>query len=230
MARNFKDFHLFSRKVIGIGRNFAEHAKELGNAVPTRPMFFLKPPSSIVLQPNPVEQPKDVELHHEIELGVVISRSGRDIPASQAGDHVAGYCLAFDMTARNVQDRAKRAGAPWSEAKGFDTFTAIGPFLPKEKVPDPHDVRLWCSVDGAIKQDGTTRDMIFKIPDLISHVSQIMTLEEGDLILTGTPAGVGKVEAGQVLEAGMGSGADKEGLGRIRFPVVRRPGKGMYGW
>lgn len=161
---------------------------------------------------------------------MVISKSGRDIDPANADSHIAGYVLAFDMTARNIQDRAKKAGMPWTVAKGFDTFTAVSPFIDRSRVPDPHNLRLWCSVDGAIKQDGRTKDMVFPIPTLISHVSSVMRLEEGDLILTGTPHGVGSVTAGQVLEAGLGVGEDKDGLAKITFPVVRRGGSGRFAW
>lgn len=118
-------------------------------------------------------------------------------------DHVGGYVLALDMTARDFQEEAKKKGHPWILAKGFDTFCPISEFIPKEKLPRPDNIRLWLQTDGVTKQEGNTKDMIFSIPYLISYISNIVTLEEGDLILTGTPAGVSAVAAGQQITAGL---------------------------
>ncbi|KAI8812435.1 hypothetical protein BJ742DRAFT_747095 [Cladochytrium replicatum] len=222
---------MFSRvgKIVAIGRNFAEHAKELGNEVPKSPFFFLKPASSIVREPGNIEIPKGCIVHHEVELGVVIGKTGRDIPASLADSYVAGYVLALDMTARNLQDEAKKKGHPWSTAKGFDTFTAASSFVPKDALPDPHNAHLWLKVDDRVAQSGSTKDMIFKIPQLIEFVSSIMTLEEGDWILTGTPSGVGPVSAGQVLTGGLKrSESDSHNLASFTFPVVDRKGTGLF--
>ncbi len=133
----------------------------------------------------------------------MISQNGTNIEQNQAMDHVGGYVLALDMTARDFQRDASKKGQPWLLAKGFDTSCPISDFIPKEKLPDPDNVRLWLKTDGAMKQDGNTKDMIFRIPYLISYISNIVTLEEGDLILTGTPAGVSTVNAGQQITAGM---------------------------
>jgi len=138
-----------------------------------------------------------------VELGVVIGKRGRDISESQADSYVAGYALAIDMTARNIQDQVKKKGLPWSAAKGFDTFTPISSFIPKDEIRDPHNTNLWLKVNGAFKQNGNTSDMMFKIPQLIKHVSSIMTLNEGDLILTGTPSGVGPIVEGDKITAGL---------------------------
>ncbi|KAI7829179.1 hypothetical protein BX661DRAFT_181508 [Kickxella alabastrina] len=202
------------RKIVAIGRNFSEHAKELGNAVPTSPFFFLKPTSSYI------EIPQGCVVHHEVELGVVIGKAGRDISAADASEYIAGYALALDLTARNLQDEAKKKGLPWSAAKGFDTFTPVGSFIPANEIADPHKVRLWIEVAGQIKQNGTTDAMIFQIPQLIEHVSRIMTLEEGDLLLTGTPKGVGPVQPGERVVAGL-EYQGKE-LSRIEFDAVVR--------
>jgi len=135
-------------------------------------------------------------------------------------DHVAGYVIALDMTARDIQDAAKTKGLPWSEAKGYDTFCPISSFIPKQEIHDPHKVELWLKVDGENKyrQKGTTADMIFRIPWLINYLSEIMTLEEGDLILTGTPAGVSAVEPGQTLRGGI-TGLSKYDFS---FPVIEQ--------
>jgi len=134
----------------------------------------------------------------------VIGEIARDIPSNKDPmDYVAGYALGLDMTARNLQPAATATGPPWSRAKGYDTFCPISPFIPKEQISNPGDVELWLKVDGVLKQKGNTKDMIFPIPMLIQFVSSIMTLEPGDLILTGTPSGVGPVTAGQKVEAGL---------------------------
>ncbi|KAJ1865232.1 hypothetical protein LPJ73_000072 [Coemansia sp. RSA 2703] len=215
-----RTFAQTGRKIVAIGRNFSEHAKELGNAVPTAPFFFLKPTSSYVLSPGKIEIPQGCVVHHEVELGVVIGKTGRNISAANAADHIAGYALALDLTARNLQDEAKKKGLPWSAAKGFDTFTPVGQFIPAEKIADPHKVRLWIEVADQIKQNGTTDAMIFQIPQLIEHVSSIMTLEEGDLLLTGTPKGVGPVEPGDRVVAGLEYQGEE--LSRIVFDAVAR--------
>jgi acylpyruvate hydrolase len=158
-ARNFIQT---GRKIVAIGRNFSEHAKELGNAVPKAPFFFLKPTSSFIANGQNIEVPRGCEVHHEVELAVVIGKDGRDIAAKDADQHIAGYTLALDMTARNLQDAAKKQGLPWSAAKGFDTFTPIGDFIPKDQIPDTNNVDLLLKIDGVTKQNGNTRDMIFK--------------------------------------------------------------------
>eukprot|EP01018_Ginkgo_biloba_P027885 Gb_40316 [translate_table: standard] len=191
-------------KIVAVGRNYAAHAKELGNAVPKEPVLFLKPTSSYlqnggtILIPHPLES-----LDYEVELAVVIGQKARDVTQGRAMDYVEGYALALDMTAREIQASAKVAGLPWTVAKGYDTFTPISSFIPKLMVPSPDNLELWLKVDGQIRQKGSTKDMMFKIPYLISHISSIMTLFEGDVILTGTPPGVGPVKAGQAITAGI---------------------------
>jgi len=213
------------RKIVAIGRNYADHAKELGNAVPKEPFFFLKPTSSYVLPGGHVEIPRGTIVHHEVELGVVIGKNGRDIPKSEAESYIAGYALAVDMTARNVQDAVKKKGLPWSTAKGYDTFCPIGPFIPKSKIADLTQVGLHFSVDGTVRQSGTTADMIFDVPHLISFVSGIMKLEEGDLLLTGTPSGVGVLEDGQTFEAKLTyPGLEGEVLSEYSMPCKNREG------
>ncbi|KAF8304992.1 hypothetical protein DL93DRAFT_2089901 [Clavulina sp. PMI_390] len=213
------------RSIIAIGRNFAEHAKELNNAVPTEPFYFLKPTSSYVPNGGKIEIPRGVVCHHEIELGVVIGKGGRDISEGDADSHVAGYALAIDMTARNMQDVVKKKGLPWSAAKGFDTFTPISSLIPKAAIHDPHNVNLWLKINGEFKQNGNTKDMIFGIPQLINHISSIMSLQEGDLILTGTPSGVGPVNAGDKITAGVANpDAPDSPVMTLEFDAVARPG------
>ncbi|KAF3456254.1 hypothetical protein FNV43_RR00904 [Rhamnella rubrinervis] len=206
-----------STKIIAVGRNYAAHAKELGNAVPKEPVLFLKPTSSYLENGGTIEIPHPLEsLDHEVELAVVIAKKARDVSQATAMDYVGGYALALDMTAREIQASAKSAGLPWTVAKGQDTFTPISDVLPRSSVPDPDNLELWLKVDGELRQKGSTKDMIFKIPFLISHISSIMTLFEGDIILTGTPQGVGPVTAGQRITAGMTNLLD------IHFDVEKR--------
>ncbi|KAJ3866768.1 hypothetical protein EV359DRAFT_71624 [Lentinula novae-zelandiae] len=216
-------FARHGKKIVAIGRNYAEHIKELSNTTPKEPFFFLKPTTTYLPSGGKVEIPNGILCHHEVELGLVIGKRGRDISQANADSHIAGYALAVDMTARNLQEQVKSKGLPWSAAKGFDTFTPIGSFIPKSDVKDPHDLRLWLKINGAFKQNGTTSDMIFRIPRLIEHISSIMTLEEGDLVLTGTPAGVGPINAGDVIECALSDGEGKN-LAKLNFGVVDREG------
>ncbi|XP_040373628.1 probable acylpyruvase FAHD1, mitochondrial isoform X2 [Rosa chinensis] len=184
-------------KIIGVGRNYAAHAKELGNAVPKEPVLFLKPTSSYLENGGTIEIPHPLQsLDYEVELAVIISKKARDVPQAKSMDYVGGYALALDMTAREIQATAKSAGLPWTIAKGQDTFTPISSVLSLATVPDPDDLELWLKVDGEVRQKGLSKDMIFEIPFLISHISSIMTLLEGDnnVILTGTPRAVGPVK------------------------------------
>jgi len=192
------------RKIIAVGRNYAAHAKELGNNIPEAPFFFLKPTTSYILPGVPILIPHGIgEVHHEVELGVVIKSTGKNIPIEKSNDYIAGYTLALDLTARELQNAAKSKGLPWTQAKGYDTFCPISGFIPKDQIPQPEKVELWLKVGEELRQKGCTDLMIFKIPELISHISKIMTLEEGDLILTGTPAGVGPIILGKKVSAGI---------------------------
>lgn len=203
-TRNVSRFWEWGRKIICVGRNYADHAKELNNAVPTEPVLFLKPPSAYVREGSPIVVPPHCSvLHHEVELGVVVGTGGSAIPESAAMEHVAGYALCLDMTARDVQDQCKAKGLPWTRAKAFDTSCPVSDFIPKERLPEPGDVQLWLTVNGQPRQSGSTADMIFSVPFLISYISDFITLEEGDLILTGTPRGVSAVQEGDELRAGI---------------------------
>ncbi|SJL12289.1 related to Acylpyruvase FAHD1, mitochondrial [Armillaria ostoyae] len=211
------------KKIVAIGRNYSEHIKELANTAPKEPFFFIKPTTSYLPSGGKLELPRGIIAHHEVELGIVIGNGGRDISQANADSHIAGYALAVDMTARNLQDQVKKRGLPWSAAKGFDTFTPIGSFIPKDKILDPHDLRLSLKINGGIKQNGTTADMIFRIPRLIEHISSIMTLEEGDLVLTGTPSGVGPVSPGDKVECLLADPSGKS-LSMLDFLAIARDG------
>jgi len=211
------------RKIVAIGRNYVAHAKELNHAVPKEPFFFLKPTSSYLPSGGKLEIPAGIVTHHEVELGVVIGKDGRDISQANADVHIAGYTLAVDMTARNLQDKVRKEGLPWSAAKGFDTFTPVSEFIPKEAIKDPHDLQLLLKINGETKQSDSTSDMIFRIPRLIEHISSIMTLQEGDLILTGTPKGVGPVRPGDQVECAL-LGPNDDPLLTLDFKVEQRQG------
>ena len=154
------------------------------------------------------------ELHYEVELGVVIGKNGKNIPESSALSYIGGYTLALDMTARDIQGEAKKKGHPWSVAKGYDTFCPVSGFIETEKIA-LEDTKLWLKVDGDLKQNGTTKNMVFSVPYLISYISSIFSLEAGDVILTGTPEGVGPVRPGQTITAGL------QGVVEMTFPVAK---------
>lgn len=189
-------------KLLCIGRNYAEHADEMASDVPDQPMVFLKPSTAIVRSGDAVRlPPQSQEVHHEVELVAVIGTEGHRIPQDDALGHVAGYAVGLDMTARDLQAEAKEKRHPWSVAKGFDTFAPLGPITPAADVGDPNDLTLRLRVNGETRQEAHTRHMIFPVAELVHYCSQIFTLEPGDLLYTGTPSGVGPVEAGDELEA-----------------------------
>jgi len=206
MTSSLKNFQNICRKIVCIGRNYSEHASELGNVVPTKPMIFMKPPSAFITENQELKIPSEWdELHHEVELGVIIDQQCKNINSKQAIQNIGGYCLALDMTARKIQDELKKQGHPWLLAKGFDCSCPCGDFISKEKLSIDNNINLWLKVNGQMKQNGNTKDMIFSIGDIISYISKYITLERGDLILTGTPAGVGPVKRGDHIEAGLKS-------------------------
>lgn len=202
-------------KVVGVGKNYADHAAEMGGEVTEEPMIFLKPNTSVIGPGDPIFYPRHTEdLHYEGELAVVIGRICRDVPADQATDVIFGYTIGNDVTARDLQRRDGR----FSRAKGFDTFCPLGPWI--ETDLDPHDFsegrRLRTFLDGDVVQDGSTADMVHGIPQLIAHISSMMTLLPGDVILTGTPAGVGPMQVGDEIEIAI------EGLGALTNKVSKR--------
>lgn len=195
-------------KIICVGRNYVEHARELGNEAPKVPLIFMKPPSSII--PNDgtiILPPQSAQVEHEAELVVVIGKRGRNITAEQAKKHIFGYTIGNDITARDLQ----RTDDQWTRAKGFDTFCSFGPWIDTEF--DPADAVVTCRVNGQMRQMASTRDMIFNVGTLIAYTSSVMTLEPGDLIFTGTPAGVGELRNGDEVVV------EIEGLGVLKNPV-----------
>lgn len=189
-------------KLLCIGRNYAKHAEEMQSEVPEEPLVFLKPATALVGNEGYIDlPPESSDVHHEVELVVVIGREGKHIAREQALDYVEGYAVGLDITARDIQARAKQKGRPWSIAKGFDTFAPLGTIAPATAIDDPQDLEIRLEVNGETRQEGHTRDMIFPVAELVAYCSQIFTLEPGDLIYTGTPEGVGPIEEGDVLEA-----------------------------
>ena len=196
-------------KILCIGRNYAEHAKELGNDVPAQPLVFMKPPSALIADGEAIVLPRVSErVDYEGELAVVIGKRCRNVAEADAMAVVAGYTIMNDVTARDLQ----KADGQWTRAKGFDTFAPCGPVVVEDL--DPRDLLLQTRVNGKVVQDGRTSQLIFPIPRLIAYISGIMTLEVGDLISTGTPSGVGPLSAGDVVEVTI------EGIGTLRNPVV----------
>lgn len=189
-------------KLLCIGRNYAKHAAEMNSVVLDQPMVFLKPSSALVGDGGTVILPeRSRDVHHEVELVAVVGRGGKRIPEERALDHVAAYAVGLDMTARDLQAEAKGKGHPWSVAKGFDTFAPLGDLVSASEVSDPQDLAIRLTVNGDVRQQANTRDMIFSVAELIAYCSTIFTLEPGDLLYTGTPEGVSAVEDGDTLEA-----------------------------
>lgn len=197
-------------KVIGIGKNYAEHAREMGGEPPSEPLMFLIPNTAVIGPDDPVVMPQQSdEIAYEGELAVVIGRMCRNVSLADALSVVFGYTCSNDVTARDLQTK----DGQWARAKGFDTFCPLGPWI--ETALDTDDLAIRTRLDGELVQDGTTADMIAGVPELIAYVSQAFTLLPGDVILTGTPAGVGPVRAGQRVDV------EVEGIGTLRNPFVR---------
>jgi 2-keto-4-pentenoate hydratase/2-oxohepta-3-ene-1,7-dioic acid hydratase in catechol pathway len=199
-------------KIVGIGQNYRAHAAEMGKGLPEEPLMFLKPPSALINDGDAIERPAGYErVDYEGELGVVIGKRARRVSRERALDFVAGYVCVNDVTVRDLQ----KQDGQWTRAKGFDTFCPVGPRVVAGL--DPSKLRITTRVNGVVKQDSSTSDLIFDVPTLIAFVSQHQTLEEGDLISTGTPSGVGNLAVGDVVEV------EIEGIGILRNPVIARP-------
>jgi 2-keto-4-pentenoate hydratase/2-oxohepta-3-ene-1,7-dioic acid hydratase in catechol pathway len=185
-------------KIICVGRNYADHAKELGNEIPTEPLLFWKPYSSLLGPKGKIILPyQSKDIQYETELVAVISKKGRNIPVSESMSYVFGYTIGLDITARDLQKSDKT----WFRGKGFDTFAPVGPVIVPTNDVDLDNCSVQLFINGIEKQNGNTHDFIFKLPTIINYVSQILTLEPGDLIFTGTPEGVGKISSGDNLKA-----------------------------
>ena len=187
-----------------IGRNYVAHIRELNNAIPEQPLVFLKPTSSIIHHNGTIVLPyQSSDVHHELEVVVLIGKRGKDIFLQDALAYVGGYGIGLDLTARDIQSRAKEKGHPWSVAKGFDTFAPVSDFLPAEEIDRPDQIEFDLAVNGEVRQHGNTMLMMFPIATLIAYLSTVFTLQPGDLIFTGTPEGVGPLNSGDRLTARM---------------------------
>ncbi len=203
-------------RIYCVGRNYAEHAREMGHD-PTRepPFFFMKPADAIVTNDGDFPYPsQSKDVHHEIELVVALAKGGTNIDASKALDHVYGYAVGLDMTRRDLQGEAKKLGRPWDTGKGFEYSAPCSRLRRAADIGHPTKGRIWLKVNGTVKQQGDLGDLIWKIPEMIAILSTLFTLQPGDLIFTGTPAGVGPVQRGDVLTGGV------EGVGTIRTRVI----------
>lgn len=195
-------------KIVCVGRNYVDHAKELGNEVPKVPLLFLKPPSSIISSGESIVlPPQSAQVEHEAELVVVVGKRGRHITTEEAKNYIFGYTVGNDVTARDLQ----KTDGQWTRAKGFDTFCSFGPWIDTDF--DPSDAVVTCRVNGQMRQMASTRDMVFSVATLVAYISSVMTLEPGDLIFTGTPAGVGPLKPGDRVDV------EIDGLGAISNPV-----------
>ena len=204
------------RRIFCVGRNYAEHAREMGHD-PSRepPFFFTKPADALVISGAETPYPPATnDLHHEIELVVAIGKEAAAIDAATALDHVWGYAAGIDLTRRDLQAEAKKAGRPWDMAKGFDASAPIGDIVPASRIGHPKSGRLTLKVNGTVRQQGDIADMIWSVPEAIAYLSGLFELAPGDLILSGTPSGVGPVQRGDALHGHV------DGVGELRCRVV----------
>jgi 2-keto-4-pentenoate hydratase/2-oxohepta-3-ene-1,7-dioic acid hydratase in catechol pathway len=198
-------------KILAIGKNYAAHAAEFGGGVPPEPLVFMKPPSAVVGPGDEIEiLPEMGRVDYEAELVVVIGRRGRFVKPENAFDYVLGYTCANDVTERDYQ----KSDGQWTRAKGFDTFCPLGPWINTEL--DPSDVMVTCRLNGEVKQSASTINMVYDVPHLIAHLSRVMTLEPGDIIMTGTPEGVGRIAPGDEVEV------EVEGIGVLKNRAALR--------
>jgi 2-keto-4-pentenoate hydratase/2-oxohepta-3-ene-1,7-dioic acid hydratase in catechol pathway len=199
-------------KIVCVGRNYAAHARELGNEVPKEPLLFLKPPSSLIRSGESIRLPRvSNRVEHEGEIGVVVGERLRNVSPEAARRAIAHVCAVNDVTARDLQ----KSDVQFTRAKGFDTFCPVGEL--SDAPDDLSSLRVRTLVNGQVRQDGTSADMVFDIPALVAYISAVMTLEPGDLVLTGTPAGVGTLSVGDVVEV------EVVGVSRVSNPVISEP-------
>jgi len=205
------------RRIYCVGQNYAEHTREMGGD-PNRnpPFFFSKPPQAAYHAPTFPYPPLSQDVHHEIELVVALDRGGVNLSSEQALTHIYGYAVGLDMTRRDLQAEAKKGGKPWDAAKGFDFSAPCSPIWTVQQVGHLHSGYIYLDVNGRRVQSGDLEQMIWKVPEIVSYLSRLFTLEAGDLIFTGTPAGVGPVQPGDVLDGGI------EGLDQLSVTVVSK--------
>lgn len=198
-------------KVVCVGKNYADHAKELGGEVPSEPVIFIKPNTTVIGENDPIVlPPQSNNVHHEVELAVVISHLCKNVSVDRAHEVILGYTIANDVTARDLQN----LDGQWTRAKSFDTFCPLGPWIETEL--DPDNVELTCEVNGQVRQSGSTSDIVRSAHEMVSWISSVMTLLPGDVILTGTPAGVGPIVEGDIVEVTI------SGIGTLSNPVIKK--------
>jgi len=204
-------------KIVALGRNYLEHARETGYEAPKEPIFFSKATSSIIAPEEAIIYPNWLtRVDPEVELGVIIGRRAKKVSKEKALEYVLGYTIVNDVTARDMQAEDLKIASPWFRSKSLDTFCPMGPFLVlKEYIPDPHSLNIELKVNGEIRQKDNTRNLIFKIPEIISFISMHMTLDAGDIIATGTPSGIAPIHPGDIIEASI------EKIGHLKNRVVR---------
>ena len=202
-------------KIICLGRNYLDHIRELGNKVPDRAVIFCKPASSMIADGGTINIPEySNDCHHELELALLIGKTGKKIEEKEALSYLAGYGVALDLTLRDLQTELKNKGLPWEIAKGFDTSCPLSDFVTVESVENPNDIRLTLKVNGQLRQQGSTAQMMRSVEEIIAEVSTFYSLEPGDIILTGTPAGVSRIESGDQLEGSI------EQVGTLKVSVA----------
>lgn len=201
-------------KIFCIGRNYVDHAKELNNPVPSEPLVFMKPSTALLVNNKPFYYPDFTQdLHYEGEIVLRIAKNGRSVQPEFASRYYDAVAFGIDFTARDVQDKLKSKGHPWEIAKGFDRSAPISRFVPLEELKDLKDIHFQLKKNGVVVQDGHTRDLIFTFDTLICHISKYFMLQKGDYVFTGTPAGVGPVQIGDVLEGSI------EGVEMLRCAI-----------
>jgi fumarylpyruvate hydrolase len=204
------------RRIYCVGRNYADHAREMGMDPKREPPFFFGKPHDVVMPGGGdiAYPPATSNLHYEVELVVALAKGGRDIPVAKALEHVYGYAVGIDLTRRDLQAKAKDKGQPWDTAKGFDQSAPISPITPVASGRHPESGAIWLSVNGVEKQRGDVSQMTWSVPEVIAHISSFMALAPGDLIFTGTPAGVGPIVRGDHVRGGI------DGLGELEIVLI----------
>ena len=207
-----------SGKIVCVGQNYRDHIKELKNEVPSEPVIFLKPMSSLIGNDEAILIPEGVgRVDHEVELALIIGKTGKNIPKEKALSYVSGLAVFNDVTARDVQNAYRKDGLPWTLSKGMDTFAPMSESKPLAPAHDIHDLEISCRVNGKVRQHGSTSMMIYTPEELIAFISKWMTLEEGDIIATGTPSGVGPIVPGDLIDMRI------EGVRTLTNPVRAKP-------